>query len=1005
MAEGCAANDWLGGFLIMKRLIATLLTIGLAAASLHTFALGQGPGAQPQPKQSPSRGPQRAMPTQKRPSAPAHSPQQSTTTPARTPRYGAAIGGQGGKPARGAKTIDVRDYGAATTLSDNATRIQAAYDASLALVGSSVLNGFQNPYPVVVHIPSGTWNVSSPIFIDGGASGLAGETGAASVIAMTGVNGFPLLFGIKRTTKWNPACVYAAMNPVFHTDHRMDLLGKLDTSIVYQPNMRWGLTSKSPTSGASAADHNIVVFGGPPAVCGSAGAGGATGVDYWRGQRKFTLEMAFENPSGTMANMNICGMGPDPAFPITWSLTSNSTQFVFRFTTQEGTLGAGNSPRQFSFGDATQTGLYRIWLQIDFTANDGSGLCAVTAAQGKGVKGAVTQRAVKRAAGTQNALQRFQIAPNATGGTYVLTGVRPDTNMKTSQTVAYNASTATFQAALDAIYGAGNTTNVSGGANPIWFMSGALTNLTVPMPTVDDTNLAGHTPGTVQQFGEPGFSAANDLHFNPNFLDPFWFFGPVAGGANGQMDTLNASTLSAFNLYGFQLSDGWVYTDQLPGNPEHRVDGQTNNDNLRYNNLGSNNLISVLLLIDPPHNSNVTCDKLVRFRNGPAGGNSGDMWGFFFPATRDPNGVQCDLLISTNNWICEDINTTCVTNAAGGGVLFINPLTSTFRRNRFSGGFYGMVVSGGFNNTFDDTTGVLGSGCANLIMSTYGKQTGNFNLPIGDCLYRFTGSWWNADQVSILLSGQYWANHNTECIIRVHGNGGYATPEGYFLGAIGTDFELTSGPPILHFTLGGAFPTVRMRDCISANLGQANMLQPNSGFFAVVDGANGSRAGRLFLTNCNTSTAGGTTPGLLVACDGPQCDITVTDCADGVETENFRYTGPGGGGPAFPLNARRRSWRGLPVAGRFVAGTQIFDVPNPASGAVSQYVCTTSGTVQFNPAATYQSGWFVRGGDGNEYTAKVFVPAGKAPPNATYWTPTGLAPPQAVFKANATVGP
>lgn len=67
---------------------------------------------------------------------------------------------------------------------------------------------------------------------------------------------------------------------------------------------------------------------------------------------------------------------------------------------------------------------------------------------------------------TNQPSQTITVSGTPTGGTFTAVGVRPDTGVTTSQTIAFNSTVAQTQTAMDAIYGAGNTLVSGAGALP-----------------------------------------------------------------------------------------------------------------------------------------------------------------------------------------------------------------------------------------------------------------------------------------------------------------------------------------------------------------------------------------------------------------------------------------------------------------------------------------------------------------------------------------------------------
>jgi hypothetical protein len=67
---------------------------------------------------------------------------------------------------------------------------------------------------------------------------------------------------------------------------------------------------------------------------------------------------------------------------------------------------------------------------------------------------------------TNQPSQTITVGGTPTGGTFTAVGVRPDTGVTTSQTIAFNSTVAQTQTAMDNIYGSGNTLVSGAGALP-----------------------------------------------------------------------------------------------------------------------------------------------------------------------------------------------------------------------------------------------------------------------------------------------------------------------------------------------------------------------------------------------------------------------------------------------------------------------------------------------------------------------------------------------------------
>jgi hypothetical protein len=97
--------------------------------------------------------------------------------------------------------------------------------------------------------------------------------------------------------------------------------------------------------------------------------------------------------------------------------------------------------------------------------------------------------------------QLITVTGGPTGGTFTLTGTRPDTGVTSTQTVAFNAAVAATQTAMDAMFGAGNTLVTGAGALPanahtVTFQGG-LINYAPALMTASGAGLTGGTTPAV----------------------------------------------------------------------------------------------------------------------------------------------------------------------------------------------------------------------------------------------------------------------------------------------------------------------------------------------------------------------------------------------------------------------------------------------------------------------------------------------------------------------------
>jgi len=1032
----------------MKRILAIAATIGLAAAWVH--AVAQAPFAQ----QPPAAAQPKLQPVQRRP-APSPELAEPSSAARRRPSLN---GAPGGRP-MGPRTADIRDFGASTT-TDSAAAIQRAYDS---LISGGAVNGARNNVRGTLFIPSGVWPMGSPLIADGAFIDVIGERGAVLSCKASTILSYPVIAGQKRAVNWSNGDPHFGDSQLFPPDHRIDLLGKLDASLVRAPAQYFGLRSRSPSThaGPNVASHWVQVWGSPPATGAS---------DLWKDTRVFTLELAIENPRGAMGAVNICGMGAVGGTAGTsgaqggpWTLSSDASQFIFNFNTLEGINGP---PRSFRFGDSTLSGVQKLWVELDFSQNDGSGLCLIRAGQ-NGI-----QKAITRGQGTRQAQQNFNLSTHATGGSFALTGVRPDTNVQVTATIANNASVAAIQKALDTVYGAGNTLVAPGGigAGFNWNMQGDLASLTTQVPLTDGTLLTGVT----QPLGisaESGFTAAQMIHFVPNYLAPFWFFGDCFSGG----DQLIAHGISVLNLYAFELSNCLRYASAGAGRPELRVDGvRPNTDRLRYALL-DNNTIVAFNPKDPPHMPTKTWDGLVRFTLGAAAGVGGvDTFGWFnialngFPPPDDFANVQDQTYkqLRFESW----------GPMGGGGMYCHNLFNGRFDDCDFAGGWQGLTLFGGYDYSIRNAIG-FGADAFLFAQTAMGQQTGVQRIAVGNTAYRFSGSFWDAQGLKIeasnLNQGMPGAvqdgfaqaggastitlattastvnNFYLNGTVRLASGRGFNQAPRTITKYDGATRVATVSPaweviPDATSAYAVFFPNALTEALIRVHpdgtyayryyfgaLGTDNELPGGVPPLVHASRCSGTVGASLMRFNNFTTSGQGRSPAFLfdqgqtagtfanyhpgnvwihnlqtdgveVAVDGPGWNVHIDTTELPLDEECIRYMGPQPA-PAFPLHVVREALVSVfpPPAGRFVAGTVRLSIWNPEAGGVAEYRCTASGTAAWVKTHIYSAGAYCSF-DGTEYLAKS-VNVNNQPPSAN-WAALGPASPP-TWKAVSTVAP
>lgn len=159
---------------------------------------------------------------------------------------------------------------------------------------------------------------------------------------------------------------------------------------------------------------------------------------------------------------------------------------------------------------------------------------------------------------------------SAAGGTFALSGTRPDTqfNGKTAA-VAYNATAATLQTALEAIYGAGNVA-VSGSAGGPYTVNlkGILAAMPFPLMVSDASLLTGGANTAVVAVGNAGTAPNNGMYgpYDPAATDGRQTL--VRGECGFVPETLLQSGLvvgmpTGITDFAPLLTGGTVYKDRL----------------------------------------------------------------------------------------------------------------------------------------------------------------------------------------------------------------------------------------------------------------------------------------------------------------------------------------------------------------------------------------------------------------------------------------------------------
>lgn len=276
--------------------------------------------------------------------------------------------------------VNISDFGCVPNdpSFDNGPLIQEAIDYCILISttqdGKSILaTGLTNRQPIVVHIPAGIFYVRTPVYAEDFVE-IRGINDAVSVIAAADYI-IPVVVGMRRRQAWRRDVDWLKTIPnVFAADHRMDLFGKVDTSLASAPNQKWGITTRSPSSGSPRPDHYVCVWGFPP----------MTGRDDgWETVNVFTIDFKIDGTvKGPLFGMGTSGSnGPEPWWIETYFEPSlNKETFRFSFMTAEKPLLGAAPPRQFTFGDAKQCiGPTDITVQVNLTTAGAAGTCHVRA--------------------------------------------------------------------------------------------------------------------------------------------------------------------------------------------------------------------------------------------------------------------------------------------------------------------------------------------------------------------------------------------------------------------------------------------------------------------------------------------------------------------------------------------------------------------------------------------------------------------------------------------------
>ena len=266
-----------------------------------------------------------------------------------------AIGGSSAPPKspHGTLWVDVRDYGAKCDngITDNSIPFQAAVDALAAKLAGLGGKG-------VVYIPSApqSYGVLNSVWVDSDNIEIQGD-GWGSSVTMLGPKQPVFIFGIPRVQQY----VSNGTNVSLHADstNRPDLYGKLDTSVVANPGVLWGIRTNG---------NSFVQFQASPLSAGAGSVLGQIYSDQWSETSKLTIEFCLEPPDLQTFPVNAfllgCGAVPTQPSPFNIAVINPNTLSVF-FRTSDIASDFEFTFRRFDFSVAGATAPYRIAIQFD----------------------------------------------------------------------------------------------------------------------------------------------------------------------------------------------------------------------------------------------------------------------------------------------------------------------------------------------------------------------------------------------------------------------------------------------------------------------------------------------------------------------------------------------------------------------------------------------------------------------------------------------------------------
>ncbi len=248
-----------------------------------------------------------------------------------------ALGAASRIPDRGSRFVDIRDFGAIANVQNDAVALANAYAIQAAIDSLGSTGGS-------VYVPTGTFYVRRPIFLDQNSVTLCGEGMTSSRLAGYSPYGHDVvIMGVARS----PSGVNLTQ------DNFVDLYGILDAPAARSPGMKWGYRTKGA---------HLVTMGG---ILDSGGGG------YWTNVTKLTVDFAIDLRVGSLPSEAgaLLGMGqPSKGYSSPWKVllkSNNGTNPSIRvsFNTSDGGIDTGvERAFEFSLGSIA---LHRCSFQID----------------------------------------------------------------------------------------------------------------------------------------------------------------------------------------------------------------------------------------------------------------------------------------------------------------------------------------------------------------------------------------------------------------------------------------------------------------------------------------------------------------------------------------------------------------------------------------------------------------------------------------------------------------